>query len=95
MLAKESGTWTALEDVENLVIPPDLQQAFDANQAAQQTWDDFPPSSKRGILEWIFNAKRPATRQKRIDETVSLAAQGLRASHYRQPKTNAKRVFFQ
>ena len=29
--------------------------------------------TSRGILEWILNAKRPDTRQKRIAETVELA----------------------
>lgn len=60
-IAKENGTWTALEDVENLVMPDDLQEAFDANPKAYQNYEAFPPSSKRGILEWIFNAKRPET----------------------------------
>ena len=44
----------------------------------------FPPSSKRIILEWILNAKKPETRQKRIEETVTKAAQNLQANHYRQ-----------
>lgn len=89
--AQASGTWTALDDVESLVIPPDLQQVLDTNQRAQHAWNGFPPSSKRGILEWIFNAKKPETRQKRIDETVSLAAQGLRANHYRQSKVSNRK----
>ncbi len=84
--AKRRGTWTALDEVENLVIPTDLQAAFKQNKDALDHWNNFPPSAQRGILEWIFNAKRPATRQKRIDETVSMAARGLRANHYRQPK---------
>ncbi len=75
--AKRSGTWTALDEVEKLVIPADLQAAFEENETASNHWNNFPPSSKRGILEWIFNAKKPETRQKRIDETVAMAAQGL------------------
>ena len=88
--AQRSGTWTALDEVENLVIPPDLQKAFDENRAAFDHWNAFPPSARRGILEWIFNAKKLETRQKRIDETVSMAAQGLRANQYRQPKKSIK-----
>ncbi len=82
--AKSSGTWTALDEVENLVIPPDLEQAFAANPIARQHYDDFPRTVKRGILEWIFNARRPATRRKRIDETVRLAAENIRANQYRK-----------
>jgi uncharacterized protein YdeI (YjbR/CyaY-like superfamily) len=44
----------------------------------------FSNSSKRNILWWIASAKRPETRQKRIEETVRLAAENIKANHYRQ-----------
>ena len=80
-LAKESGTWNALDDVENLILPSDLQAAFEQNSSAYEHWEKFPRSSKRGILEWIFNAKKKETRAKRIEETVRLASENLRANH--------------
>lgn len=80
--AKESGTWTALDEVENLIIPSDLAAAFDKYSNARAHFEAFPPSTKRGILEWIFNARRAATRQKRIDETAELAEQNIRANQY-------------
>ena len=83
-LAKQTGTWEALEDVQNAVVPPDLAEALLANVAANANFDAFPPSSKRIILEWILNAKKPETRQKRIGETVALAAKNIKANHYRQ-----------
>ena len=84
-LAKRTGTWTALDDVENLVIDPDLRAAFDAvPPVAWTNFEAFPRSVKRGILEWIFTAKRPATRAKRIAETVRLAAINERANQYRK-----------
>lgn len=83
-LAKETGTWSALDQVENLINPEDLQNAFDKNKKAYENWRTFPPSVRRGILEWIFNAKRPETRQKRILETVSLAEENIRANQYRK-----------
>ncbi|MEL6252155.1 MAG: YdeI/OmpD-associated family protein [Bacteroidota bacterium] len=82
-LAKESGTWDALNDVENLIVPPDLQKAFDQYPNALQNWENFPRSVKRGILEWILNAKRPATRAKRIEETASKAEENIRANQWR------------
>lgn len=81
-LAKKSGTWEALVDVQNSVIPTDLQQLLDKNEKALDNFLAFPPSSKRIILEWILNAKKAETRQKRIEETVSLAAENRRANHY-------------
>lgn len=84
-IAKENGTWNALDDVENLVVPTDMQVLLDKNKAALKNWESFPRSVKRGILEWILNAKKPETRQKRIEETVSMAAENKRANQYRQP----------
>ncbi|MCF2505224.1 YdeI/OmpD-associated family protein [Dyadobacter sp. CY107] len=83
-IAKERGTWTALDDVDEMIIPEDLQMALDKNKTALAYFDNFPRSSKRGILEWIMNAKRPETRQKRIDETVELATKNVKANHFRQ-----------
>ncbi|WP_296705588.1 YdeI family protein [Algoriphagus sp.] len=83
-IAKENGTWTALDEVENLIVPDDLQKLFLNNDRAFENWENFPRSSKRGILEWIFNAKKPETRLKRIEETVLLAEQNKRANHYRE-----------
>ncbi len=41
--AKRRGTWTALDEVESLVVPPDLQEALDKNQVAGSQWNEFPP----------------------------------------------------
>ncbi len=48
-LAKKSGTWEALVDVQNSVIPTDLQQLLDKNEKALDNFLAFPPSSKRII----------------------------------------------
>lgn len=85
-IAKQNGTWSALDEVEKLTVPDDLQALFRSNKIAFQNWENFPPSCKRGILEWIYNAKKPETRKKRIEETVSLAEKDIRANHFRQPK---------
>jgi uncharacterized protein YdeI (YjbR/CyaY-like superfamily) len=83
-IAKETGTWTALEEVQKSIIPGDLQTQLNENPPALNYFMAFPPSSKRIILEWILNAKRPETRLKRIEETVKLAAENIKANHYRQ-----------
>ena len=81
-LAKKMDTWTALEVVDQLTIPPDMQKLFDKNKTAEKNFLAFPASTRRGILEWILNAKRPETRQKRVEETVTLAVQNIRANQY-------------
>ena len=82
--AKQNGTWTALNEVDNSIMPDDLKKVFDKNKTALKNFDAFPRSSKKIILEWIHNAKKEETRKKRIEETVSLAAKNIRANHYRQ-----------
>lgn len=79
-LAKRTGTWDALNEVDEIIIPDDLQQSLAANKTAKQFFEAFSRSSKRGILEWVLNAKKPETRQKRIAETVALATNNLRAN---------------
>jgi len=81
--SKQSGTWSALDGVENLITPPDLKAALEKNPFAEENFESFPPSVKRGILEWIFNAKRPETRAKRIEETATKASQNIRANQFR------------
>jgi uncharacterized protein YdeI (YjbR/CyaY-like superfamily) len=80
-IAKRNGAWTALDSVEALEVPPDLATALAANKKAKEYFAAFPPSSKKTVLWWIKSAKREATREKRISETVRLAAQNIRAIH--------------
>ena len=77
-LAQESGTWDALNEVEDLVVPKDLGAALDAAPGAWTGWEAYPDSSKRGTLEWLFNAKRAGTRVKRIQRIVAAAVAGER-----------------
>jgi uncharacterized protein YdeI (YjbR/CyaY-like superfamily) len=79
-IAKQKGTWNALDEVELLLVPADLQAGFDNNPLAFQNWEAFSRSARRGILEWLLNAKRPETRAKRIEEIVSLAAKNIKAN---------------
>jgi uncharacterized protein YdeI (YjbR/CyaY-like superfamily) len=81
--AKKTGTWTALDDVENLTVPDDLQARLAARPLAHQYFSAFPRSAKRAILEWILTAKQAETRLKRIEETVNLAEKNERANQYR------------
>lgn len=82
--AKQDGSWNALDAIEALEIPPDLEQALAMYTNAQPNFEAFPKSAKRGILEWIAAAKRPETRAKRIHETARLAAENIRANQWRK-----------
>ena len=80
--ARADGSWSLLDDVENLVVPDDLASSFAAHPPAAEEWEAFPRSVKRGILEWIVQAKREATREKRIRQTAEMAQRGERANQW-------------
>lgn len=81
--AKADGSWWRLDQVEALIIPDDLARALASYEGATANFEAFPRSAKRGILEWIMQAKRLETRAKRIQETARLAAANRRANNYR------------
>jgi uncharacterized protein YdeI (YjbR/CyaY-like superfamily) len=78
--AKADGTWSALDEVSALTIPDDLAAALAGHGEAAAHFAAFPPSTRRGILEWIASARRPETRTKRIARTAELAARNQRAN---------------
>lgn len=82
--ARASGTWTALDRVSALVVPDDLKKALAAFPSAARNFHAFPPSARRGILEWLDGAKRPETRARRVEETARLAEENRRANDYRE-----------
>lgn len=71
-IAKENGSWSSLDNVENLIIPKDLQIEFDKNPVAYSNYQNFARSYRKGYLYWLFSAKREATRLKRITEIIQL-----------------------
>jgi uncharacterized protein YdeI (YjbR/CyaY-like superfamily) len=78
--ARADGSWTLLDEVEELVVPADLAEALAALPDARPHWDAFPPGARRALLTWIVTAKRPATRERRVAETARAAAEGRRAN---------------
>lgn len=83
--AKRSGKWDLLAEVDSLAEPDDLLAAMQPYPHALENFRAFPRSVRRSILEWIVQAKRPETRQKRISETARLAEENLRANQWPQP----------
>ncbi|MCC4211132.1 YdeI/OmpD-associated family protein [Leeuwenhoekiella parthenopeia] len=73
--AKQNGSWSLLDDVENGVIPDDLREAFDKNPEALYNYNSFAKGYRKNYLYWLNQAKREETRQKRVEEIVMLCAQ--------------------
>lgn len=89
--AKASGRWAALDAVEALEVPPDLRIALAAIPNAASNFEAFPRSAKRGILEWIVQAKKAETRAQRVEETARLAGDNQRANQWPRPAIKSDR----
>ncbi|MEM9410128.1 MAG: YdeI/OmpD-associated family protein [Planctomycetota bacterium] len=59
-------------------IPTDLADALKKNTKAKKTFESFAPSHKRDYIEWINEAKRKATREKRLATTIEWLSEGRR-----------------
>lgn len=73
--AKQDGSWSSFDAVEDLIVPDDLEAALAAKPAAQATFHAFSPSVRKQLLWWVASAKRPETRARRIDQLVAEAAE--------------------
>ena len=79
--AKQNGSWTILDSVEELILPNDLKEALTLKPLAMEFYEGLSKSAKKGILLWLVLAKKPETRQKRIDEIAELASQNKKPKH--------------
>ena len=61
--AKETGTWSAMDDIENLVIPLELQKAFKENPGANKTTLTSPQAIEKAICHGCI--KPSALKQER------------------------------
>lgn len=85
-LAKKTGTWEALQHVEQLKTPPDLQKAINASPAAKKHWPTVAPGLKKIFFYRLSSAKRQATRDTRIARIVDIIARNLTLKDLREGK---------
>ncbi len=74
--SKKAGLWNFMDDVDNLIIPNDLQEALTINNEAKLFFEAINASSKRFVLRWIKLAKTDKTRASRIEQIVVLSSKG-------------------
>lgn len=82
-IAKQNGSWSLLDEVEELIIPKDLEKAFRAQPGSKAYFLSLTKSVKKMMLQWLVLAKRPETRQKRVDEIAELAGQKSKPKQFR------------
>jgi uncharacterized protein YdeI (YjbR/CyaY-like superfamily) len=81
-LAKENGSWTILDEVEELIIPKDLEKAFKAYPGSKSFFLSLSKSVKKMMLTWVVFAKQSETRQRRITEIAELAGKKLKPKQF-------------
>lgn len=57
-------------------LPDDVAALVEANPEAAAGWEALSPGNRREYARWIEEAKRPETRQRRVEETVRKLAAG-------------------
>ena len=82
-IAKENGSWTILDSVEELVIPEDLKEKLANYKGSTEYFENLSKSVKKGLLYWVVSAKRKETRQKRILEIAENASENLKPKQFR------------
>lgn len=78
-IAKKNGSWIAIDDVENGIIPKDLQDVFDKTPNAFKNYQSFAQGYRKSYLYWLNQAKRQETRDKRIDEIIKLCIANVKS----------------
>jgi uncharacterized protein YdeI (YjbR/CyaY-like superfamily) len=57
-------------------VPIELSAALKKNKVAAKVFAEFSPSCKREYVEWIAEAKRAETKEKRVAQAVEWIAEG-------------------
>ena len=82
-IAKQNGYWTILDEIEEVIIPNDLEIAFEKHNGSKDYFLGLSKSTRKIILSWIILVRKHETRQKRIEEVVESAALNLKPKHLR------------
>jgi uncharacterized protein YdeI (YjbR/CyaY-like superfamily) len=81
--AKQNGSWIILDEVEELIIPADLEAEFANKPKAKNYFLGLSKSVRKLILSWLVFARTTNTRQKRITEIIESAEQNQKPKHLR------------
>ncbi|WP_114821475.1 YdeI/OmpD-associated family protein [Chryseobacterium sp. KLBC 52] len=82
-IAKQNGYWTILDEIEEVIVPNDLELAFEKHNGSKDYFLSLSKSTRKIILSWIILVRKQETRQKRIEEVVESAALNLKPKHLR------------
>ena len=76
-VAKQNGSWSVLDDVEEHIIPKDLEAAFKKKAGSKSHFLSLSKSKRRAMLLSLALTKRPETRAMRISKIAEHCAKKL------------------
>lgn len=59
-------------------MPTDLRDALLADESALERWEDLTPLARNEWICWTVTTKKPETRSKHIERTVTELLEGVR-----------------
>ncbi len=74
--AKQDGRWDAAYRQRGAPVPEDLSAALSASPAAAATFAGLSSQNRWAIVFRLGNVKRPATRERKLNEFISMLEQG-------------------
>jgi uncharacterized protein YdeI (YjbR/CyaY-like superfamily) len=75
--AKADGRWEAAYDAQSTAtVPDDLRRALDEDAAARAFFATLDSRNRYAILHRVHDAKRPETRERRIQKYVAMLSAG-------------------
>ncbi len=76
-LAKSDGRWDkAYDSPRTMAVPDDLRKKLDENPQASEFFANLDSKNRYAILYRIHDAKKPETRERRIEKFVSMLNDG-------------------
>ena len=70
------GSAPDIPSEQEATLPPELERALNGDIVVQNAFRTLTPGRRKEFIRWVSGAKRPGTRQKRVDRTVELIRMG-------------------
>lgn len=80
--ARQDGSWTLLDEVEQLLVPADLAAALQAQPPAEVFFASLSRTDRCNLLQWLVLARRADTRQHRLAAIAELAARQQKPTQF-------------
>ncbi len=61
-------------NAKEIPLTPEIEEALKANKKAWEHFNNLAPSHKKQYVGWLISAKRPETRERRLEEAIKLLA---------------------